>query len=110
MTLETPISVIDTETASVSLLGLGDQVTYISHSKQANEIFMLLASQALGEPVSDHLCRWHPSDGDPSCLRFLPNPVIVNIDMSKLRIERRILLVNECNRALIVAVDGDGVG
>jgi hypothetical protein len=70
---------------------------------------MLLASQTLSEAVGYYLGSRHLLNGDPSRLRFLPNLVTVYIDVSKLRIERRILLIDKRYYTLVVVVDRDRV-
>jgi hypothetical protein len=71
---------------------------------------VLLSRQHLSEPIGYHLIRRDPSNRDPSRLDFLPHPVPINIDISKLSVEYYIVALNQCNSALIVAVDSDLIG
>jgi hypothetical protein len=71
---------------------------------------VLLSRQHLSEPIGYYLIRRDLSDRDPSRLDFLPHLVLMNVDMSKLGVEYCIVALNQCNSALIVAVDGDLMG
>jgi hypothetical protein len=82
----------------------------IDHPQQPKELLVLLSRQHLSESIGYHPVRRDPSDRDPPSLDFLPHLVLVDIDMSELGVEYYIVALNQCNSALIIAVDSDLVG
>lgn len=75
-------------------------MTNLNHSKQLDEVFMLLMRKHLRKPICDHPACGHPSDSALSFPDLLMQPVSVYY-MSKLCVETNILCLKQTNCLLI---------
>lgn len=68
-----------------------NEVLYIFHSHHPDELLMFLAWQELRETICGHSRRWNPFDADSAFADLLSQPVPMNIDVMKLRIDFGVL-------------------
>ncbi|OQE04614.1 hypothetical protein PENVUL_c031G01552, partial [Penicillium vulpinum] len=60
-------------------------MAYINHVEQSHEALILLPSEQFSEAISNYTCCRHPAHLYSTLLDFLAEPIVVNIDISKLR-------------------------
>ena len=75
-------SVLAFALASCPLVYLRADILETEHSDERR---MRLDREELREPVGCHVSSWHPLDMDRAVLDLLAEPVLMDIDMSKLR-------------------------
>jgi hypothetical protein len=72
-----------------------------------NECLVFLSCQRLREAICRHLCGGYPLKLDPIGLYLLSKPVLVDVDVSQLRIKLHSLFLEYTNNLQIVAGDNE---